>query len=129
MIDDFVPTKTKTGFVFDDGTEQWHYDFAAHPGFRNAEGEPELDVTKHTHVMVKTPMPLNGTITVNGHDYDLSEHYLAVPIEDVDHLAIATHEACRTTGFTTDPTPTTGPLAAAKAAWDAAVAGAPPATA
>ena len=98
-----------------EGLDRFEYDFSDHPGM---QGE---DVTAHTHVLVKTPEPLNGSVTVaSGNSYDLSEDWLAVPIEDVDDLVIQVHAVAKAAALTPEPVPTVGPIAEARAAFVAA---------
>ena len=109
-----MPSKTLDG-TNPDGTPHFHVDLSDHPGMQDP------DVTKHTHLIVMTPVPLNGEVSVtDGTQYDLSETWQAVPLEHVDELAILIHEATRAAGFTTDPAPTVGPLQAARDAFVAA---------
>ncbi len=129
MTDDFKPTKVRIGTKAD-GSPHYFYDFTGHPGMAAAEGD-FLGHLANTHVIVGTPIPLQGIVTVaDGTRYDLADECFAVPLEHVDELALKTHETLLATGLVEgEPMPELGPLAAAKAAWDAAVAGAPPATA
>lgn len=107
-------SKTKIGLT-PEGLDRFQYDFSDHPGMQGT------DVTQHTHVLVKTPEPLNGSVTVpSGNSYDLSEHWLAVPVTDVDDLVIQVHTVAKSAGLTPDPVPTVGPIAEARAAFVAA---------
>jgi hypothetical protein len=107
-------SKNKIGTT-PDGLDQFNYDFSDHPGMQDP------DITKHTHVLVKTPIPLNGSVTLDsGNAYDLSEDWLAVPVEDIDALAIKVHTVAKAAGLTPDPVPTVGPVQQARDAFIAA---------
>lgn len=105
--------KTKIG-VDANGMDRFQYDLSDHPGMQCP------DVTKHTHLIVMTG-PLAGSVSVpDGTSYDITDTYIAVPIEHVDDVSAKIHEVALAAGLTDQPVPAVGPLLAARAEFVAA---------
>lgn len=107
--------KTRIGVDPVTGLDIYEYDLSDHPGMQDP------DVTKHTHVIHKTPVGFAGTVTLeDGTTYDLSDDYIDVPIEHSDEVELKAHAVALATGLTTDVLPEKGAIQTARDAFIAA---------
>lgn len=116
-----MPIKTQP--LNDDGTPRTNGDGSLRPhyDFHDHQGMQDPDVAKHSHVLIKTPDGMDGTVTASdGTVYSIADHYIAVPVVHVDEVLIAIHKSAQALGLTNDEPPAIGPLQAARNAFIAA---------